>query len=1266
MMTDPLIPSYLNLHLKLNGANLQELVLPFSYSEEAGILNTDICSFTKITEQVSAQGHYGVEIITGILNSYFSAMISCIHANGGCLMKYGGDSMFAIFPGSAQQAIPRALNCRKQMYASLVPLNQEFEAKYGISINFDGAIKYGRIHLNVVGNPEYHLDYYVDGDAVRQLFELGAAAAPGEILSSAETQPYQHYPLLAFDCDTQEQKLAGNFFVPTKVQLKMRQADFSAELRNTAVIFLHVSNQDGSSQISVQDYHVFYKKLQRSVYDLDGTINKIDYTDKGYLVLITFGTPYNHTDDIERAFTCAYRILKTPSAKLSMKIGVTYSNIYAGVLGANTRNEYGIIGNAVNTAARLMSNSAAGEISFSEDLLPNVASRFESIFVEQTMVKGIREPLRIHKILGELPDSWFAMHSKYQDKALVTFTAEIAAIHEALARGEAPYLIISGASGTGKSFLAYQLILPLKEQGQPIEIYVMEEYNRNKQCDWLHNVLIRKLMVYDLVQDFGRLEAYCALIAIGFDLKLIKRYFRAMQEPGIEVQKEEFELIYSQLAEIYWHLETSTRLIFIDELQWMDGSSYQVFSRALPRLLKAGQALIVTSRSHTQVHTPLGFEKQRSHLQLQNLSLEAAESIIKAEIPVISEDAIFEIHAMTKGNPLFMVEMTKVIRAHIDVENSILAESDLKRMEKEGIISNTIENLLINEYEDLDAEAQKMLKIASIIGKAFALDELNMVSQALINSDYQEIIHSLSQSRIIGKKTFDPGIEYVFNNYLMRDAIYRTILMSEKRKLHKKIAQFYENKYADRINAYQELIANHYIYAEADHKALYYAVLAGEKTARLAAYPESNYYYEKALHFSKDSLQSYHIRLAMIKNCISQGDAKTAWKLLQDTATLHPQTLDDDFYLQKVRILTLKGMHHEVVDLVQELLPTIQDESYRNSIRLRYMDALNFLNRMSEFHVQSVAVQEALSQNPGLKLTGDFFTTMAQVHLNRSEYPAATEYYQKLRAHAEHSQDQVHLRIALSGLGVVASRTGDKDQARHFYELALAISEKLGDRNGYSKSILDLGTLLRNEGDIDAAILLYIKSLSTAETIGNVAQQSIATYNIGEAYFHLKQFDEALLYMHKALTLSEDIGDYVGKTFCYDAIGDIHFNRDEIDAAEQVYRQNLILQEELKDNEGIAHSIGNLANVANTKGEYTVADELYLKQIEILSAVGDLEGMGKAYFNRGMLFHSQGLHAQCLKMIKESLRLFEQCQAQILIEIVSAKLEEVLEESSAL
>ena len=104
-MNDPLIPFYLSKQLFRHAPDTQNIRLPFRHTESAGLLNTDICSFTKITEQVSAKGHYGVEVITDILNSYFEAMVDCIHRCGGC--SWEGEQCMVLTDTGTTTAVDR-------------------------------------------------------------------------------------------------------------------------------------------------------------------------------------------------------------------------------------------------------------------------------------------------------------------------------------------------------------------------------------------------------------------------------------------------------------------------------------------------------------------------------------------------------------------------------------------------------------------------------------------------------------------------------------------------------------------------------------------------------------------------------------------------------------------------------------------------------------------------------------------------------------------------------------------------------------------------------------------------------------------------------------------------------------------------------------------------------------------------------------------------------------------------------------------------------
>ncbi len=62
-----------------------------SESFGCGYLFVDVCDFTKLTESASVKGHYGVEIITDILNQYFDLLNEKIMQYNGQIIKSDND-----------------------------------------------------------------------------------------------------------------------------------------------------------------------------------------------------------------------------------------------------------------------------------------------------------------------------------------------------------------------------------------------------------------------------------------------------------------------------------------------------------------------------------------------------------------------------------------------------------------------------------------------------------------------------------------------------------------------------------------------------------------------------------------------------------------------------------------------------------------------------------------------------------------------------------------------------------------------------------------------------------------------------------------------------------------------------------------------------------------------------------------------------------------------------------------------------------------------
>ena len=86
-------------------------------------------------------------------------------------------------------------------------------------------------------------------------------------------------------------------------------------------------------------------------------------------------------------------------------------------------------------------------------------------------------------------------------------------------------------------------------------------------------------------------------------------------------------------------------------------------------------------------------------------------------------------------------------------------------------------------------------------------------------------------------------------------------------------------------------------------------------------------------------------------------------------------------------------------------------------------------------------------------------------------------------------------------LGSAYFSLSEFNQAIDFYDQALSIARKLGDRNGESASLNNLGESYRNLGKYQQAIQVYQQSLGISREIGDRNGEAISLGNLGIAYY---------------------------------------------------------------------------------------------------------------------------------------------------------------------
>ena len=153
-------------------------------------------------------------------------------------------------------------------------------------------------------------------------------------------------------------------------------------------------------EIMVQLLNRYLERMSRIILKYDGIIDEI----LGDSILAVFGVPEKHETDPNRAVACAIAMqnalddlngefTREGHPLLEMGIGINTGSVVVGNIGSEVRMKYAVVGSAVNTAARIESNTVGGQILLGESTYHLVKETVTCDAPQAFMMKGIKRPL---------------------------------------------------------------------------------------------------------------------------------------------------------------------------------------------------------------------------------------------------------------------------------------------------------------------------------------------------------------------------------------------------------------------------------------------------------------------------------------------------------------------------------------------------------------------------------------------------------------------------------------------------------------------------------------------------------------------------------------------------------------------------------------------------------------------------------------------------------------------------------------------------------
>lgn len=155
----------------------------------------------------------------------------------------------------------------------------------------------------------------------------------------------------------------------------------------------------------VEILNEYFTRVTDVVFDNGGTLDKYI----GDAVMAVFGAPISKGNDAAAAVNSAIQIqrllveLNRDAAarqwpELRVGIGINTGIAIAGNIGSPRRLDYTVVGDTVNTAQRLMTNTAGGQILISESTARKIGKTFDLERLDELKVKGRSEAVPVFRV----------------------------------------------------------------------------------------------------------------------------------------------------------------------------------------------------------------------------------------------------------------------------------------------------------------------------------------------------------------------------------------------------------------------------------------------------------------------------------------------------------------------------------------------------------------------------------------------------------------------------------------------------------------------------------------------------------------------------------------------------------------------------------------------------------------------------------------------------------------------------------------------------